>query len=377
MFDIHVFYVIDNDSYYFVPIQNYDFSPSRTGMMQSGLSRELFETWCTDPRNGVIIAGYCVEGTLAKDLMSEPEEVTAINGQRMRRNMSVNYISFSAHVDYEQVSNFIDILRPPHIVLNHGEANEMGRLKAALIRDFEDRGITNIQVYNPKNCQSVKLHFRGEKMAKVIGSLASGKQEHGKPISGVLLKRGFNYHVMAPTDLSNYTELAISSIKQRQIIDYHASFQQLVTSLTTFCGKVETVMHQGKPAIRLFEGIITIFQERNAVVLEWLSNPTNDMYADAVVVIVLEVESHPSQVKSITDSSLNFQQHLLKLLNEKYGEKNVIESEQGDIVTVDVDGVLAIIDLETLSVDCTDEHLRTLVSAAVNNLNMAMTPLTA
>ena len=89
------------------------------------------------------------------------------------------------------------------------------------------------------------------------------------------------------------------------------------------------------------------------------------------------MESHPSQVKSLGNSSLNFQQHLLKLLNEKYGEKNVIESEQGDIVTVDVDGVLAIIDLETLSVDCTDEHLRNLVSAVVNNLNMAMTPLTA
>ena len=36
------------------------------GMMQSGLSRQLFEAWCTDKRNGVLIAGYCVEGTLAK-----------------------------------------------------------------------------------------------------------------------------------------------------------------------------------------------------------------------------------------------------------------------------------------------------------------------
>lgn len=348
------------------------------GMMQSGLSRELFETWCTDPRNGVIIAGYCVEGTLAKDLMSEPEEVVAINGQRMKRNMSVDYISFSAHVDYEQISEFVNILRPPHIVLNHGEANEMSRLKAAIIRDFEDRGISNIQVYNPKNCQSVKLHFRGEKMAKVIGSLASGKPEHGKPVSGVLLKRGFNYHVMAPSDLPNYTELAISSIKQRQIINYHASFNQLQAALKQFCGKVETFIHQGKPALRLFDGIVTILQERNAVILEWMSNPTNDMYADAVVVIVLEVEVHPSQVKSSTKTSnLNFQQHLIKLLNDKYGEKNVIESEQGDIVTVDVDGVMAIIDLETLSVDCTDEPLRNLISAVVNNLNMAMTPLTA
>ena len=32
------------------------------GMMQSGLSRELFESWCTDSKNGCIVAGYCVEG---------------------------------------------------------------------------------------------------------------------------------------------------------------------------------------------------------------------------------------------------------------------------------------------------------------------------
>ena len=33
-------------------------------MMQSGLSRELFEAWCTDSKNGCIVAGYCVEGNL-------------------------------------------------------------------------------------------------------------------------------------------------------------------------------------------------------------------------------------------------------------------------------------------------------------------------
>ena len=56
------------------PIQNIDqfddIGPcvimASPGMMQSGLSRQLFEAWCTDKRNGVIVAGYCVEGTLAK-----------------------------------------------------------------------------------------------------------------------------------------------------------------------------------------------------------------------------------------------------------------------------------------------------------------------
>lgn len=36
------------------------------GMLQNGLSREIFEKWCHDSRNGVIVTGYCVENTLAK-----------------------------------------------------------------------------------------------------------------------------------------------------------------------------------------------------------------------------------------------------------------------------------------------------------------------
>ncbi|KAG8228295.1 hypothetical protein J437_LFUL007013 [Ladona fulva] len=85
------------------------------GMMQSGLSRELFESWCTDAKNGVIIAGYCVEGTLAKMILSEPEEISTMSGQKLPLKMSVDYISFSAHTDYQQTSEFIRMLKPPHV----------------------------------------------------------------------------------------------------------------------------------------------------------------------------------------------------------------------------------------------------------------------
>ncbi|XP_071489240.1 cleavage and polyadenylation specificity factor subunit 3-like [Diadema antillarum] len=86
------------------------------GMMQSGLSRELFEMWCNDRRNGLIIAGYSVEGTMAKHVMSSPEEITSLSGQKLPLKMSVDYISFSAHTDYEQTSEFIRALKPPQIV---------------------------------------------------------------------------------------------------------------------------------------------------------------------------------------------------------------------------------------------------------------------
>ena len=66
--------MVSHDSHTLLSLQNIDqfddVGPcvimASPGMMQSGLSRQLFEAWCTDKRNGVIVAGYCVEGTLAK-----------------------------------------------------------------------------------------------------------------------------------------------------------------------------------------------------------------------------------------------------------------------------------------------------------------------
>ena len=36
-----------------------------------------------------------------------------------------------------------------------------------------------------------------------MGSLAAEKPEHNKPLSGILIKRGFNYHLIAPEDLQS------------------------------------------------------------------------------------------------------------------------------------------------------------------------------
>ena len=114
------------------------------------LIRELFESWCADKKNGCVIAGYCVEGTLAKTILSDPEEITAMNGQKLPMNLTVESVSFSAHADYKQTSGFLRKLKPPHVVLVHGEANEMSRLKAALLREYEADPTHNIEVHNPE-----------------------------------------------------------------------------------------------------------------------------------------------------------------------------------------------------------------------------------
>jgi len=48
--------------------------------------------------------------------MNEPEEITGMKGNTIPRKLSVDYISFSAHVDYSQNSEFIDLIKAPQIV---------------------------------------------------------------------------------------------------------------------------------------------------------------------------------------------------------------------------------------------------------------------
>ncbi|XP_049597434.1 cleavage and polyadenylation specificity factor subunit 3 isoform X2 [Syngnathus scovelli] len=355
------------------------------GMMQSGLSRELFESWCTDKRNGVIIAGYCVEGTLAKHIMSEPEEITTMSGQKLQLKMSVDYISFSAHTDYQQTSEFIRALKPPHVILVHGEQNEMARLKAALIREYEDNEQVHIEVHNPRNTESVTLNFRGEKLAKVMGSLADQKCIQGQRVSGILVKKNFNYHILNPSDLSLYTELSMSTVKQTQAIPFTGPYSLLVCHLRNLTGDVEELDGTEKKTLRIFQSI-TLIHEIGMVLLEWIANPLNDMYADAITTVVLEVQSNPKAQKvmesqsSILDMDV-FQSRLEVMLQDMFGQ-DCVDISDGQNISVTVDGKTVNICLETRSVsyedeDTEDDSLRELVEQAVQRLFDALNPITS
>jgi cleavage and polyadenylation specificity factor subunit 3 len=106
------------------------------GMLQSGVSRQLFDRWATDPKNGVMLAGYAVEHTLAKEIQSQPKEVVTLEGRRQPLNCLVDYVSFSAHVDFVQNRDFITSVNPRNIILVHGAKEEMGRLKGALMLHY-------------------------------------------------------------------------------------------------------------------------------------------------------------------------------------------------------------------------------------------------
>ena len=105
------------------------------GMMQSGTSRELLEKWAPDPRNGVVITGYSVEGTMAKEIVKEPEEILCVtqrgnqsrkvgqhDGQqqmKIPRRCTVQEFSFAAHVDGKENMEFVAEVNAPVVVSSH------------------------------------------------------------------------------------------------------------------------------------------------------------------------------------------------------------------------------------------------------------------
>ncbi len=191
-------------------------------------------------------------------------------GQRAKVNCAIEYISFSAHTDFKQTTQFIRALKPAHIILVHGEKTEMGKLKDALIRQYEDITDYSIQVYNPRNTQPVELYFRGEKSAKVIGKLASTAQPIvDTEVNGILVKRNFKYHLYSPEDLPNYTDLAISTVVQRQSVPYKGDQNVLAAAMQKSFGNFKrpaSVAGTGS-RIRILDAIDLIF-ETTYVILE-------------------------------------------------------------------------------------------------------------
>lgn len=106
------------------------------GMMQNGVSRELLERWAPSDKNGVVITGYSVEGTMAKSIMQEPDQIPAImvrnsggNSNRkagktgedaekvmVPRRCSIHEYSFAAHVDGVENREFIEKVAAPVVV---------------------------------------------------------------------------------------------------------------------------------------------------------------------------------------------------------------------------------------------------------------------
>ena len=98
------------------------------GMLHGGLSLSIFKEIAPDPKNCVIIPGYCSAGTVGNRILSG-EKVIEIDKTKINVNCEVYYMSFSAHADAKGLLQLIKNVQPRNVMLVHGDYEIMKHFK--------------------------------------------------------------------------------------------------------------------------------------------------------------------------------------------------------------------------------------------------------
>jgi hypothetical protein len=319
------------------------------GFMQSGVSRQLFEAWCDDPRHGVVIAGYTIEGTLANDLLSAPTEVKCLDNRIKPLRCQIEHISFSAHVDYTENKTFIKSVMPDYIILVHGEKTQMKRLKEGLEADMR-KNLWPTQhkpsVAMPENGVRVRLRFRKTVLADVVGSAATALLEqldHSSeghsgpptvPQDALLVTENFNSKLVVAAELANHTSCKFGRITERLTVPVPQGLEVLVGSpkgdsdagarvLDLLVCHLEEVFDDlnisgkapsgevAEPAIKV-QSLVTLTlgyassagvsetagsRRPTHVLVEWTGSPVADTIADCVAGLVMQAFSAFSSLR--------------------------------------------------------------------------------
>ena len=209
----------------------------------------------------------------------------------------------------------------------------MMRLKSKLLSLNADKA-TKTKIFSPANTERLRIPFKADKTAKVVGKLAQipppkpDDPEDFQLITGVLVQNDFKMSLMAAEDLREYAGLTTTTIMCKQRLTLSAAGIDLIKwALEGTFGTIEEIGLKGKrlvngssnlngngnahqqqvdvetdrslqPVAYLIMGCVIVrYQNNREVTIEWEGNMLNDGIADAVMAVLFTVESSPAAVK--------------------------------------------------------------------------------
>lgn len=114
----------------------------------------------------------------------------------------------------------------------------MGRLRAAMTQRYKDRD-EEIKIHMPRNCETLELSFRGDRIAKAIGTLAKETPQSGDVLSGLLVAKDYSYTLLDPRDLRDFAGLSTCVVTQRQRLVLGVGWDLVRWHLEGMYGSVE------------------------------------------------------------------------------------------------------------------------------------------
>lgn len=222
----------------------------------------------------------------------------------------------------------------------------MTRLRSKLLSYNAQKEVPT-KIYSPANCEELRIPFKTDKVAKVVGKLASIApplpRPHGSTgnedmdhhddssdvpekvdmISGVLIQNDFKISLMAPEDLKEYAGLTTTTILCRQHLTLSAAGIDLIRwALEGTFGAIKHSSSKdsaidGKEAMNgngmyndadeeidrtetkftIMDCVNVLVKNGGRVEVEWEGNVINDGIADSVLSVLFTVESSPAAVR--------------------------------------------------------------------------------
>ena len=387
------------------------------GMLQSGLSKNLFINWCSNEKNGIVITGYCVDKTLARKVLGTPKTIDVGDHKILNLLMSVNTVTFSAHSDFSHTKEFIEKLEPKNIVLVHGEAKEMERLRSQFeILKVENKEFKKFlpKVYNPQNCQKIVIPFVIPKQGYIVGKLCQDLYDamFKKKQNGAEIMNSYNFNInnnirnnniindnshllkdkmeIEEEEIKdnkeneieeNFVEVAGVLIDEENIllnseeiekfsINNIKSFKikQILKVKYTLCDEILLnilkdyfTLESVSQNIYLICGQIKLYLHKdNDIVLEWDSNGYSDFLANSIAMIITQLETSPNENifyhYSSYDSLCSYKKERLRnYLESKYPK---IEYYDDFLKINDWNEETAIVEFKGYKINCNNEKLR-------------------
>ena len=110
---------------------------SASGMAEAGRVKHHIANSISNPRNGILLVGYCEKNTLGARLKERPDEVT-IYGDTFPVKADIYSIeSMSAHADYNDLSQYLSTQDPDEVskvFVVHGEPASQDAFKDRLLK---------------------------------------------------------------------------------------------------------------------------------------------------------------------------------------------------------------------------------------------------
>ena len=208
----------------------------------------------------------------------------------------------------------------------------MMRLKSKLLSLNASKPI-EAKIYSPANTEELRIPFRSDKMAKVVGKLAQISPPKFEAlaaeqlISGVLVQNDFKLSLMAPEDLREYAGLTTTTIMCKQRLTLSTAGIELIRwALESAFGAIEDlkitteshangdsvvngdgtsnepadeeVERYNKSFAYLVMGCVEVhYENQGEITVQWEGNTLNDGIADAVLAVLFTVETSPAAVK--------------------------------------------------------------------------------